>query len=246
MSASLSVPLSALVAMRCRCALVVLSGCSFLLVASASAFAGTLTIDPLNPSLMDDSNTGLQWLNLTQTDGMSYNQVTAAIANPSSPLYGFHVASASQTQQLYVDAGIPANVTRQTYTISSPYAAAITNLTNMWGPYYQSNEDYYWAHAMVTDRIAGSYQEEATAAYGPTYNTTIFGNGWSGQLPTDWTLDVGTALICRPRTQHPRPARYRRRQLARLRVAETKGGVGHLSEPTRTAIEPSIAGGSFR
>jgi hypothetical protein len=195
MSAILSVPLSARLAMSRRCALVVLLSCAFLLVASASACANTLAINAQNPDLMDDSNTGLEWLNLTETDGMSYDQVTAAITNPSSPLYGFSVASASQTQQLYIDAGIPANVTSQNYTINSPYAAAITNLTNLWGPYYQANEDYYWANAMVTDHIAGSYQEEATAAYDPNYNTTIFGNGWFGLLPTGWTPDVGTALI---------------------------------------------------
>jgi hypothetical protein len=178
-----------------RCCLLFALAIAARLIAPGPACASSLTIDPQDANLMYDSYTGIQWLRLTQTDGMSYNQVTAAIVNPSSPLYGFTVASAAQAAQLYVDAGIPAGVTSENFTTNSPYAAAIADLTNKWGPYHDPGSDYYCVNAMLADDVGSQLHPEASAAYSATYHETIFGTGWWGQYPTETSPSVGTALI---------------------------------------------------
>jgi hypothetical protein len=86
-----------------------------------SAFgANTLTID---------TSSGLAWLNVTLTAGMSYNQVLAATL-PGGEFQGFRYATAPEVLALYNDAGIPG---RGIYPVSTPAAQSIRSLVSLVG-----------------------------------------------------------------------------------------------------------------
>jgi hypothetical protein len=53
-----------------------------------------------------DSNTGKQWLSLTLTKNMSYNDVNGQLATTFS---GYHIASLGEVSQFIVDSGLPAS-----------------------------------------------------------------------------------------------------------------------------------------
>jgi len=82
--------------------------------------ANTLTID---------TSSGLAWLNVTLTAGLSYNQVLAATL-PGGEFQGFRYATAPEVLTLYNDAGIPG---RGFYPLSSPAVPAIQSLVSLVG-----------------------------------------------------------------------------------------------------------------
>ena len=167
---------------RFRSFLVVIVGCAAIVVASPLQLsADTLTIDPSNSNLLDDTNTGYQWLNLTQTNGISYVGVQASIVTSGTPLYGFTVASAAQVQQLIADAGIPI-IDQGNQLATSPYNSDISQLISLWGQTisggFSPGSPYVQSEAMTSD-TAGISENVAMLTY-CTAGTQDYWDGAAG------------------------------------------------------------------
>ncbi len=74
-----------------------------------------------------DTATGLEWLDLTATRGLSYNQVAAGAGGWTS--LGFRFGTQNQVNQLYVDAGI-------TLGLSEANVAPVATLLTLMGCLY--------------------------------------------------------------------------------------------------------------
>ena len=97
---------------------------------------------PSDNLLVTDTVTGLQWLNLTQTAGMSYNNVTSDLSTTFS---GFTLASADQVATFFADAGI---------TIDTSFPGdypPIVNLLTQWGITGVGAGPGYFSWFMTTD-----------------------------------------------------------------------------------------------
>jgi hypothetical protein len=76
---------------------------SLLLFGALPSQASTLVDDGIYTV---DANTGLQWLDVTTTLTLSYNDVLARLANTADPLYSYRFATGAEINQFIQDAGI--------------------------------------------------------------------------------------------------------------------------------------------
>ena len=74
------------------------------ILASMASVANATLVD--SGDIMQDTSTGLQWLDLNQTAGLSYNYVAGQLGLGGA-YAGYSFATESQVNQLFADAGIP-------------------------------------------------------------------------------------------------------------------------------------------
>jgi hypothetical protein len=167
-----------------------------ILLAGNQAYAAIELCDWKTPGdnlLVTDPDTGFQWLKLTQTNGMSYNEVTS-----DSSFSGFTLASAEQVTTFFADAGIAMIDTN----FPGDYAP-IVNLMDQWGilsvgvgPSYAS---------MFRTTTAGPfalYNGIIWCTRDPNYGSSCAIPSWNAGPSTGWQPDdrhsyMGFAL-CRP------------------------------------------------
>jgi len=79
-------------------------------VGAVPATATTIDNDP-SLNYFTDNATGLDWLRLTETAGLSFNEVSTRISDPADPLYGWQYATTQQVNDVLNDilhiSGIP-------------------------------------------------------------------------------------------------------------------------------------------
>lgn len=102
--------------------------------------ANTLTVD---------ANTGLAWLDLPLTSGLSFQQVLAA-TQPGGAFAGFRFASTHELFGLFADAGLPG---QGWHPISDPQTAPVLPLLSLLGT--TSSQDGYPETFGVTGTPAG-------------------------------------------------------------------------------------------
>jgi hypothetical protein len=98
---------------------------SLLLFGTLPSQASTLIDDG---SYTVDTNTGLQWLDVSTTFNQSYNQVLSELSNPNSALYGYRYATTTDIAGLIQDAGVTTTLP------CNPCGPAMETLTNILGP----------------------------------------------------------------------------------------------------------------
>ena len=84
-----------------------------------------------NGTFTTDTSTNLDWLDLTETTGYSYNQMLANFSDVNSKFYGFTYASQADLATLWVDAGYTGNFNNYTSDIND--RAVIAELFNLFG-----------------------------------------------------------------------------------------------------------------
>jgi len=186
-----------------------------MLVSSAPLRAGLILTD--DPSfgantLTIDTSSGLAWLNVTLTVGMSYNQVLAATL-PGGEFQGFRYATAPEVLDLYNDAGIPGN---GFYPLSSPAVPSIQSLVSLVGvtftqygnpgvigitgtAYLPGVELSSSLYCTMENGTTGYLVNGAPSGYGVTYGTPTVGSWlvYSVPEPASWCIGAlcGLSLL---------------------------------------------------
>ena len=104
-----------------------IAGAPLPLQSQSSSFGpDTITFDP---------NTGLQWLDLTESIGYSHNQMLHEI-QPGGAFEGYHYATDAEIRQLFIDAGIDVGPGSEDF-IPANYApiVALTDLIGVVGDF---------------------------------------------------------------------------------------------------------------
>lgn len=106
-----------------------LAAAAALLVGALPAFAGFSTLDSSfgTHSIVVDSQTGLEWLRLDETFGMSYEQVTSQM-DAGETFSGFAVASPADVTTLFKDGHVWAPLSPLTGPADLAAGAAFTSL----------------------------------------------------------------------------------------------------------------------
>jgi hypothetical protein len=118
-----------------------------------AANASTL-VDQGNTTL--DTNTGLQWLDVSLTNDRAYTDVLANLSNPLDIVYGYRFATSSEVNQLFIDAGITA--------YSCQCGLALEGLISLLGPTFAPG-NYEYTKGFIADTISASYQVFATVQF---------------------------------------------------------------------------------
>jgi hypothetical protein len=160
------------------------------IVLITAANASTL-VDQGNTTL--DSSTGLQWLDVSVTNGRAYTDVVANLNNPSDAVYGYRLASLKEVKQFFLDA----DLIECDPCTDLVYPSEISNLITLLGPTYSSGAgegNLQYVRAFDTQTWNTSYQYTSLLAF---YNS----NFAYAIVPQDTILpghaypDVGTFLV---------------------------------------------------
>jgi hypothetical protein len=221
-------------------------GPALIIVAAASRLpAGVLSTSDWQSSgdnlLLNDSNTGLQWLNLTVTASLAYSAVQADVSagtitynGNTYSLNGFTLASPSQVNTLYTDGGI----TGTGINLSAP-STPIDDLLSEWGTLSIVNEGsvpfppYQWivsSSEAYTSESSSSNPAPLAYVRGENIGVSLGDAAYVGDPANppppgssfwDYTGPIGAALV-RPASV-PEPA-----SLSLLSVIALGIGVLHL------------------
>jgi hypothetical protein len=165
---------------------------ALLILSGAGASQASSLVDLGNNTY--DPNTGLQWLDVSLTNGRAYSDVFANLNNPSDAVYGYRYATGAEVSQLFVDAGI-----------NGPCGGcdlfAIQNLISLLGPTF-APPNYEYTEGFTADVISSSYQTYALLQV--EYPSSAFVNPSAGYLISYLpqqrvgnflVLDVGTTPL---------------------------------------------------
>ena len=96
--------------------------------------------------IVRDTNTGLDWLKLTETTNISYNEMLTKLT-PGGDFYGFRYARVSDIDQLQISAGLPAGLF---FTASTFYKSLIDDLINLVGATQASSTNSF-SYGLTSD-----------------------------------------------------------------------------------------------
>jgi len=169
--------------------LVALAAAAMLGMAGLQGAAAATLVD--NGTTTLDSNTNLDWLDLNQTLGYSYNQV---ITNSGVNFIaeGWRYATAAELGQLFTDAGGSGTYNEDTNSstiASNPTWAAAALLADLLGSGH--NDTYFSGAAILADVVLGDFQQTGRfLAYdvgGGTFHADLHTN--DGFVPRDQSYD---------------------------------------------------------
>ncbi|MYN09353.1 PEP-CTERM sorting domain-containing protein [Pseudoduganella aquatica] len=115
-----------------------------------------------------DTATKLEWLDLSQTYGMTLQQVTALLG-AGQPFSGFQLATAAQVHDLMGNAGLPFSTSNSTISTASADILEAQALTALLSDTMSSTygSAYYGSRALLSDnglsRMVGYYAINGTA-----------------------------------------------------------------------------------
>src|SRR3974390_5347 len=98
-------------------------------LALGGAKAGTIVDQGLT---LYDANTGLEWLDVSATNGRAYSDVLANLGNPADIVYGYRYATSDELDALFIDAGIVGD------PCMSVCGAAVGQLIDLLGPTFRT------------------------------------------------------------------------------------------------------------
>ncbi|HJV95371.1 MAG TPA: PEPxxWA-CTERM sorting domain-containing protein [Albitalea sp.] len=182
-------------------------GASAAFLTSSSAFGAN--------SLVTDTSSGLTWLNLNVTQGMSFNQVAAGLA--SDPLYAdFRVATLAEVDGLfgdagfYVNSGVIGDTNPTRLAAGASFAAAFTGVQQANGSEFF--QGYLGVNMIPIDPIHDVFgMWKAGVAFNPASTTVAFAfDDTTGGYSTVGDPGTGTWLVAKGPvvTPVPEPATY--------------------------------------
>jgi len=149
------------------------------------SYSGPITPTLSSAGIISDPNTGLNWLSLTKTVGLSFQYVTSQL-ELGGGFYGWRVASRPELDTLFNE--YPLVATGDTYIHGStppPWFSAFSNFVFTFGPTVQIHEPGQWQ----TDRAYGFYSDPSSVPG----NVALVGSlasslGWDNG--TFWRTDI--------------------------------------------------------
>lgn len=111
-----------------------------------------------------DTNSGLQWLDVSTTFHRSYNDVSANLTNTGDAVYGYRYATLDDLKTLASDAGLTSSLPCNPCGPSS----ALENLVNLLGPYTAGTAQY--AEGYTADAASSTQQWGADFYYDAANN----------------------------------------------------------------------------
>jgi hypothetical protein len=152
-----------------------------------------------------DDSTHLEWLDVTQTRGLSFNYVSGQL-DAGGRFAGFQIASSAMVQQLMIDGGWSGSWNTG-YTGSAAHYAEVMSIVGFLGNTAVNIPDLFVTYGFVSDAgNAGEHYHDGPYAYAPS----VFSGVYSGVFSTaaDVTSDgIGTFLY-RPTAPIPEPETY--------------------------------------
>ncbi|MFK7914879.1 MAG: PEP-CTERM sorting domain-containing protein [Pseudomonadales bacterium] len=142
-------------------------------LASAGASAALISTDLNNAAdglLTLDTDTGLEWLDLTETFNMSIGQVQPLL-NSGASLSSFRLAEVSEVHTLMSNAGLPVSTTTGTISSAAADLGAANALTALLGEtvgaHYGSRYNGVRGHLLDNgvDRVVGAYTISGTRLF---------------------------------------------------------------------------------
>ena len=145
--------------------------------AVSSALAGFVTSDSSfgSSTLILDTQSGVEWLKLDPTFGLTYDQVTSQM-DPGQTFAGFTVASASQVTTLFKDAGVWAPLTPLT---SAADLAAGATFTSTFGGVV--NGDAILTQGMSSTPFSLFDQQTLGVGYRPGVSVSSFDDAFTSR-----------------------------------------------------------------
>ena len=135
-----------------------------------------------------DPNTGLQWLDVTLTQGLSYNNVTANYLSTGGLYQGYRYATGVEVSTLFTDAGI-----------SNPYngvpngeASAVQALISLLGVTLNDPGYYDQTFGITADLAPNTNHWLAMLRIGISQVATT---QWIGEGPDFTEVDLGSFLV---------------------------------------------------
>lgn len=139
---------------------------------SLSANANLKSIDLFSVGdnlVTKDSKTGLEWLDLTQTQNLSTKQILEGVGGWSG--YGFVYATTSQVTQLFLNSNNKATLTPPGGDVTEENLKGALNLLDLLGTTYV--QDCCNNFSIVGNGFAGINEPGSNLIYGATFGTNL-------------------------------------------------------------------------
>lgn len=169
---------------------------------TVTVYANLITMDwkVANDGLiLRETDSNLEWLNLKQSDGMSYNQVLAMTDNPGDLFEGWHIARKSEMFSLFNAVGGDGNYSRD--GLNHGAGNSFDLLMQYWGISFRENKSEYviydfvnWFQDDPQVRFAWLYNHPNYDADG-VFIPAPFGDFLDMDTENCWDLDFGLAGI---------------------------------------------------
>jgi hypothetical protein len=140
-----------------------------------------------------DTHTGLQWLDVSVTNGRAYTDVVANLNNPSDVVYGYRVATLDEVTQLFLNAGL----TDCNPCTDLPSTSKISNLIALLGPTFSSGvgqPNLQYVRAFDSQTFESNYQYLSYLAFYDSSFAYAIVTGGTIQPGFSYP-DVGTFLV---------------------------------------------------
>lgn len=144
-----------------------------------------------------DSNTGLEWLDSTITDGRSFTEVNAGWGGWTTKS-GFRHATMAELRELFFSAGVTPNILYDTYSTPSDvtYVDRIIDLTRLLGPtFIYEDEGSPMQRRSVMGFVADDYNDNPDyAGFGRYADIGFYQLGWTTYA---WAQDGSSTQVQR-------------------------------------------------
>jgi len=163
----------------------------YLSMSVSSANAGLLALDyqSANDNLItQDTSSGLEWLDLTMTMGMSYNDVSLSLLDSNSNLFGWDIASSGQVQGLTNSFGLIKGEISESEVNYFSASSSATNYLDLMGSFFLDDTNV---------NGTGSISERAQAMFGSPNGNNVSRtfiatrNFQSNSSDEDWAYFLG-------------------------------------------------------
>ena len=186
------------------CALVLILGC---FSTGANAMPIAIDLDASGDGLLTiDGVTNLQWLDVTATQGLSYDEVTAGFGDSAKIQYGFRYATRQEFEAFSINVGLPF-INGGNYLQNKVPASVIVDLLGITQQTVHAQGDTFTSWGLIDNDnplFNPINVSRAFFSYTDRFNTGSSGTG-NGVFTSDANANTGSFLVRSTPTSVPGP-----------------------------------------